>query len=108
MMWIFLISRAGHFIASTLDQGIEDGNEHSLRTQHLANSTYNELFKELHASRMQQQLVLSKDPNDNEPYYFMSAPIPTGEWLVITRDVAKTWATSKSKLRLFYCLPRFR
>ena len=71
---LFSHQSRGHFIASTLDQGIEDGNEHSLRTQHLANSTYNELFKELHASRMQQQLVLSKDPNDNEPYYFASAP----------------------------------
>ena len=27
-----------------------------------------------------------KDPNDNETHYYASAPVPTGEWLVIIRE----------------------
>ena len=75
---LFLISREGNFIASTVAS--ED-----LTTKKVADSIYSKTFKSLEngqKSRLQQ----TQDPLDGDDYYFVSHAIETGEWVLVLRQ----------------------
>ena len=81
---VFLISRTGRFIADTL------GEQLSLRTLSFEETAYRELFAQLHKGRKQHPLVLAPDPFDpGSNYYFVAAPVGTGDWTVIMREAEK-------------------
>jgi len=75
---LFLISRGGKFIGSTVASD-------KLTSKEVANSVYAEIFKPLddgQKSRLQQTL----DPIDGNDYYFVSHAIETGEWILVLRQ----------------------
>jgi len=76
---IFLISRDGNFISATVD-GVQ------LQTKAIADSSYRNLFSPIYQNKESQQVKLSKDPITEQPYYFASDFIKTGEWLVILAE----------------------
>ena len=77
---IFLISRTGRFIAVTI------GDLYNLETKGIQETPYRDLFTPLYDNRHEQDLVLSADPLDEQNnYYYASAPVPTGDWLVVIR-----------------------
>jgi signal transduction histidine kinase/HAMP domain-containing protein len=81
---VFLISRAGRFIADTLGEKI------ALRTLAFEETAYRDLFAQLYKGRKEHKLVLAPDPFDAESnYYFVSAPVATGDWTVIMREAEK-------------------
>jgi signal transduction histidine kinase/DNA-binding response OmpR family regulator len=85
---VFLISRAGRFVAATIDLDREDaGGEDQLRTKDIADTRYKEIFGELYEKRREPSFRLSEDPRDQERYYYASAPISTGEWMVVIRKL---------------------
>ncbi|MEA3411748.1 MAG: response regulator [Pseudomonadota bacterium] len=78
---IFLVSRAGRFIAATTDR------VHDLKTRAIRETPYRDIFSGLNADRDLQQMILGPDPFDAETdYYFVSAPVDTGDWLVVIRQ----------------------
>jgi signal transduction histidine kinase/CheY-like chemotaxis protein/HAMP domain-containing protein len=81
---IFLISRARHFISTTL------GSDFSLKTKAVADTVYRELFQQLDEQTNHQSLLLAKDPFDqNDNFYYASTSIPTGNWLIVIRKSEK-------------------
>jgi len=76
---IFLISRDGNFISATTE-GVE------LQTKAIADSSYNNLFSPIYQNKESQQVKLMHDPISEQPYYFASDFISTGEWLVILAE----------------------
>ncbi len=76
---LFLISSRGRLIASTVGEG-------ELKTKEIAETPYRELFGRFYTERSERGFELAADPNDGIRYYFASAPVPTGEWLVILRE----------------------
>ena len=77
---IFLISRTGRFIAVTI------GDSYNLETKGIQETPYRDLFTPLFDNRREQDLVLSADPLDERNnYYYASAPVPTGDWVVVIR-----------------------
>jgi len=85
---VFLISRAGRFVAATIDLDREDtGGEDQLRTRDIVDTRYKGIFGALYEKRGEPSFQLSEDPRDHERYYYASAPIPTGEWMVVIRKL---------------------
>lgn len=88
---IFLISRTGRFIAATTDQ------VQSLKTKAVLETPYRDLFARLYGGKKVQDLVVAADPFDREDdYYYVSAPVETGNWIVVIRKaedeiVAPIW-----------------
>jgi len=85
---IFLLSRAGRFVAATTDdEGIGDParEEAALRTRAVTDTDYAGLLGPLHEKRDRHSFLLAEDPVDGERYYYASAPVPTGGWLVVLR-----------------------
>lgn len=75
---LYLISREGKFIASTV------AND-ELTTTDVASSAYSEIFKPLE-NEQQSKLQRTQDPIDGNDYYFVSHAIETGEWLLVLRQ----------------------
>lgn len=75
---VFLVSSRGRFIATTLGLG--------LRTKGVRETKYSELFGNLYDNRKTGLLKLQTDPVENEHYYYASAHIPTGDWMVVIRE----------------------
>ena len=75
---IFLISRTGKFIATTSDQ------QDQLLTKEISETPYHSLFLKYFELRIP-TIESANDPTDNINYYFVSAPVETGEWLVVIR-----------------------
>jgi len=73
---IFLISKMGRFIAST----IEDAD---LEARLVKDTPYQNIIDALKNS--QSETVLWKDPYDNNDYYFSMASIKLGEWTVLAK-----------------------
>jgi PAS domain S-box-containing protein len=76
---LFLLSRNGRFIAGTTE------DEDALRTLGIAETAYAELFGPFYQQRSQQQLRVADDPVTGVASYFVTAPVTTGNWLVIVR-----------------------
>ncbi len=83
----FLISSGGKFIAATTDpeEGSAFGALMVLKTQSLLDSAYRGLFGELFDNQEDGKFVVDKDPVDGANYYYASATIPRGQWLLILR-----------------------
>ncbi len=75
---LFLISRAGRFITAT-DQ------ESMLKTREIVDTPYRQLFGAFYKNNKEQLQTIAADPFSNTNHYYVSAAIPTGEWLVILR-----------------------
>jgi signal transduction histidine kinase/DNA-binding response OmpR family regulator len=92
---LFLVSGAGRFVAATTESaslaeeseaGQRPGAEHdSLRTRAIAESRYAQLFGPLYEARTRQGFAIGTDPTNGDRHYFASAPVPTGEWMVVIR-----------------------
>lgn len=76
---IFLISRDGNFISATVE-GIE------LQTKAISDSIYSNLFSAIYQNKESQKVKLLQDPTTEQPYYFASDFVKTGEWLVILAE----------------------
>ncbi|WDE07337.1 methyl-accepting chemotaxis protein [Thalassomonas viridans] len=76
---LFLLSRGGRFIASTLATV-------QLNTKEVSVTAYAELLGRFYQKREQDLLELTRDPLDNKAYYFAGKLIPTGEWLLVLRE----------------------
>ena len=59
--------------------------ESQLRTKAIKDTDYDELFGEFYAMRGEASFRLADDPVDGERYYYASAPVSTGEWMVVIR-----------------------
>jgi signal transduction histidine kinase/CheY-like chemotaxis protein len=75
---LFLISSAGRFIAAT-DQ------EAQLKTKAITDTPYKQVFGDFHKHHNVQSLSLASDPFSNSNQYYVSAPIATGEWMIVLR-----------------------
>ena len=76
---VFLVSRAGRFIAATTPDGDD------LRTRPAAETPYRSVMAAGLGNRAETQLALLEDPVNLGRYYFASAPVRTGDWLVMIR-----------------------
>jgi methyl-accepting chemotaxis protein len=76
---IFLISRDGNFISATV-KGVD------LQSKAITNSSYKNIFSPIYQNKERQQVKLIEDPISEQPYYFASEYIKTGEWLVILAE----------------------
>jgi len=76
---IFLISRDGNFISTTLETI-------KLQTKSIENSVYKNNFSKIYQHKDKQQVKLLTDPITEQPYYFASNFIKTGQWLVILAE----------------------
>jgi signal transduction histidine kinase/DNA-binding response OmpR family regulator/HPt (histidine-containing phosphotransfer) domain-containing protein len=84
---LFLISRAGKFVASTLDGEATHTNASlSLRTLPIDQTGYRDLFKRFYDHSDIRALELARDPISGRRCYFASSPVTTGNWLVIVRQ----------------------
>src|SRR6185503_14606431 len=84
---LFLISRAGKFVASTLDgEATQTNASLSLRTLPIDQTGYRDLFKRFYDQRETRALELARDPISEQRCYFASSPVTTGNWLVIVRQ----------------------
>jgi methyl-accepting chemotaxis protein len=77
---IFLISRSGRFLATTTDEA-----ELPLKTKAIQDTPYQQLFGELYRDRNNPTYLLAEDPFDNKNYYYSSAVVDTGQWMVVVR-----------------------
>ena len=75
---LFLISREGKFIASTVAS-------EELTTKEVASSVYSATFEPLEKGETS-RLVQTQDPIDGGNYYFVSHAIETGEWVLVLRQ----------------------
>ena len=96
---LFLISSRGRYIATSI-------SGKSYKTTAIDDSPYRDLFEPFYSNRDSKQFTIASDPTDGLRYYFASAPIPTGEWLVILREseseiVSPIWAKSVIRRALF-------
>ena len=83
---LFLVSRAGGFVASTLGEvSLGNGETGDLRTRKIADTPYRDFFDRLHENRTSSLLERADDPLLGEPCYFAAAHVPTGDWQVIIR-----------------------
>src|SRR5262245_56501752 len=84
---LFLISRTGKFVASTLDSEAPSTNSPlSLRTLRIDQTHYRDLFKRFYDHADTNELEVALDPISRQRCYFATAPVPTGKWLVIVRE----------------------
>ncbi|MDG2049905.1 MAG: response regulator [Myxococcota bacterium] len=83
---VFLVSRAGKFVATTTEgDHFPSAGESQLRTKAIKDTDYDELFGALYAMRGEASFRLAEDPVDGQRYYYASAPVSTGEWMVVIR-----------------------
>ncbi len=83
---LFLISRAGKFVASTVGKvSLGSGKTGELRTLEIAATPYRKLFGRLHEQRGPTRIEAAVDPTLDERCYFAAAAVPTGDWLVVVR-----------------------
>ncbi len=88
---LFLVSRSGRFVAVTTESadavpsGKPAPEKAQLRTRDIADTPYAEIFGPLYERRGAQNSVLARDPVDGKRHYYVSAPIPTGDWMVVLR-----------------------
>ncbi|MCU0787341.1 MAG: PAS domain S-box protein, partial [Verrucomicrobia bacterium] len=73
---VFLISSRGKFIADTLA-------DVPLQTKALQNTPYASLFGRFYTNRAFAEFKIEPDPVTQSTHFFASAPVPTGDWLVI-------------------------
>jgi len=76
---IFLISRMGKFISAT------SKDRKQLVTNAIDDTEYRDLFGKYYHEKNHDLLQLVEDPLEHQNHYFGSAPVKTGEWLVIVR-----------------------
>lgn len=76
---IFLISRLGNFISSTSNE------RDQLITKAITDTGYKDIFGKYYEDMDSGLLDLVEDPLDKKKYYFVTAPVPTGDWGVIVR-----------------------
>jgi len=76
---LFLISRDGNFISTTLT-GIK------LQTKQIKETRYANLIGNIYKNRQNPTVLLAVDPIDEKTYYFSSELINTGEWTVVLRE----------------------
>lgn len=76
---LFLISRNGGFISSTIQS-------EQLKTKKIIETKYAELFQPLYKQRGHSRLQLAEDPFDKKQFYYASEEIKTGQWLLIIRE----------------------
>jgi len=83
---LFLISRSGRFIATTLGPVAVGTNPPALlRTVPVADTPYRALLLPMH-DRRAGHLVEASDPILGGKHYFASAPVPTGDWTAVVRQ----------------------
>ena len=83
---VFLISREGKFVASTTEGNLKDRNsKQQLRTKSVSITKYNKLFGQFYQNKSIPSFRLAVDPLDGEKYYYASAPVSTGQWMVVIR-----------------------
>ncbi|MFC1763861.1 response regulator [Planctomycetota bacterium] len=77
---VFLVSSRGKFIVTTLGRG--------LRTQEIKDTDYRDIFTPFYENRTERQSTIAVEPDHEEEgrYYYNTAPVPTGEWLVVVRQ----------------------
>lgn len=75
---VIVISSRGRFVATTLGQ--------SYRTREIRETPYADIIGRFFANRDRPEYALEVDPVDGRRFYFASAPVPTGEWLVVVRS----------------------
>jgi two-component system sensor histidine kinase/response regulator len=78
---ILLISRSGRFISSTIPR------QDDLITKEVKDTIYGFVFESFLQDLQKPSLKLAPDPHDNDNYYYASAPIATGTWMVIIRKL---------------------
>ncbi len=76
---LFLISRDGNFISTTL-------TSINLQSKKIQETKYSELIGNIYKSRENPNVLLAIDPIDNQTYYFSSELINTGKWTVVLRE----------------------
>jgi signal transduction histidine kinase/DNA-binding response OmpR family regulator len=103
---VFLVSRSGRFVAATTEVAPGSGSAPELlRTRDVATTPYAELFGPFHERRGERSFRLAADPVDRENYYYASAPIPTGSWMVVIRRLeADVTAPIRSRLAAVFGL----
>ena len=88
---VFLVSRKGKFVASTIEGTLKDGNsKEQLRTKSIEITEYDELFGEFYQNNSKPSFSLAVDPLDDKRYYYASAPVLTGQWMVVIRKSEAT------------------
>jgi signal transduction histidine kinase/DNA-binding response OmpR family regulator len=103
---VFLVSRAGKFVAATNEserlepeEDVAPDSEALLRTRKIDETAYAELFGPLYRSRAQPGFELAVDPLTGARHYYSSAPIATGDWMVIlSRSEATVTAPIREKM----------
>ena len=82
---VFLVSRAGRFVAATTETRDASGEwRNFLRTRTVSETEYVELLAPIHEGH-RKAFLLADDPIDGERSYFAAAPVPTGAWTVVVR-----------------------
>lgn len=76
---LYLISREGRFISATV-------NGAELQTQKIADTAYRQLFMPLYQNKNENTVLLAQDPITKENYFYASAAIVTGDWLLIIKE----------------------
>ncbi|MGI9592118.1 MAG: response regulator [Myxococcota bacterium] len=105
---LFLISRSGRFVAATTESpkpapkranAEGEPGDPLLRTRAILDTPYARLLGPFHEQRTERSFQLAADPIDGGRHYYVSAPIPTGEWLVVLRkDEASVVAPIRDRL----------
>ena len=84
---IVLVSGRGRIIATTT------GRDAHLRTRKVAETAYDALLGPLTGNGAATGFAEATDPFDGGSFFFVSAPVPTGDWTVVIRSaVAKVLA----------------
>jgi len=86
------LKKNGRFISTTIPKQDE------LITKEVKNTIYAQVFDAFLKDFKKPSFELATDPADGDKYYFASAPIPTGTWMVILRKLeAKEIAEAASQ-----------
>jgi methyl-accepting chemotaxis protein len=93
---LFLISRNGGFISSTVQSN-------QLKTKKINETKYAELFQPLYKQREKSILQLAEDPFDEGQFYYASEEIETGQWLLVIRE-AEAQVIAPIRAQLFTTL----
>jgi signal transduction histidine kinase/DNA-binding response OmpR family regulator len=84
---VFLISRAGRFVAATTEVGAGPDAALQLRTRDVSETPYAELFGPMVERRGEKAFLAADDPVAADRFYYAAAPVPTGSWLVVIRKL---------------------
>lgn len=74
---VFLVSKQGKFVASTINK--------KLLAKSIKNTQYSNLFGAFYEKNTAPSFKLALDPLDDQRYYYASAPVLTGQWMVVIR-----------------------